>query len=80
MPIRSRSTAMTVVRHEGRYLIEYDANIDEVVIRRLGKPAIALSFDKFMEAFERRIQDDMYRPLLEEERAPPGKRPPRRDR
>lgn len=74
MPERTRSVSMTVVRPEGRYVIDYEANIDELVIRRQGDVTLALTFDKFLEAFERRIQDDKYRPLLEAERAPPKRR------
>lgn len=68
----ARSSSMTVERPGmGRYVIEYNMNTDELLIRyALGnKPAMALGFDQFLEAFERRIDDNRYRPISEEKRA-----------
>lgn len=69
----ARSSSMTVERDGfGRYLVEYNATTDEILVRHVLRgesKVLALNFDKFIEAVERRIQDNRYRPISEEQRA-----------
>lgn len=68
-----RSSSMSVIRPGKWATVSYDWNTDEVIVRlnETGKDArvMALPFDKFIEAFERRIDDDRYRPISEAKRA-----------
>lgn len=68
MPERPRNTSMNVRRLNMNHILEYNAQLDEVVLRRPGA-VLALSYDAFVEAFERRVDDERYRPISEEDRA-----------
>lgn len=65
---RPRSTSMDIRRPGMVHILEYNAQTDEVLLQRPEGP-MALSYDAFIEAFERRVDDNCYRPMSEEDRA-----------
>lgn len=64
----ARSSSMPVQRVTSKAMIQYNASTDEMLISNANK-TMALRWDEFIEAIERRIQDKMYRPISEESRA-----------
>lgn len=63
-----RSEGMNVRRVGSSFRIDYDATVDEIVVRTADE-TLALRPEAFMEAMKRRIDDDRYRPISEEKRA-----------
>lgn len=59
---------MSVRRAGSAFRIDYDAAVDEVVVRTANE-TLALRPEAFLEAVRRRIDDDRYRPISEEKRA-----------
>lgn len=68
MSFKPRSTSMTVRRPGMNHIIEYNAQADEVLLQR-PEGLMCLSYEAFVQAFERRVDDNRYRPISEAERA-----------